>query len=69
MAETVLAGTSGLGPDPVLAAALLAPQLQHPLLDLDRSSPRAGPWTRGAVVQASVTRGPVPGDPPVGALA
>ena len=60
---------AGLDPDPVLPAPLLAPQLQYPLLDLDRSSSWTGPWTRGAVVQTGITRGPVPGYPPVGALA
>ena len=57
-----------LGADPVLSATLVAAQLQHPLLDLDRGASWAAVWTRGAVEQAGLALGAESGDPAVGAL-
>jgi hypothetical protein len=44
------------------------PQLEHLLLDLDRSASRTSPWTRGPVDQAGIALSFEAGDPAVRAL-
>ncbi len=56
------------GPDPVLAAAFLKPQLQHALLHRDRSPSRAPARSRRSICQAGPALGSEPGNPPVRAL-
>jgi hypothetical protein len=58
-----------LGAKPVLATSLAVAELDHPLLNIDRCSSRAGVRPGGAVPQAGFTFGGVPLDPGLHALA
>src|SRR5215204_3063348 len=57
-----------LGSEPVLASALVAAQLQHPMLDRNRRSPWAVMGARRPVEQTGFALGAEPGHPPVSTL-